>query len=104
MEFKEGVVIDNLQAQMILALIIAEEEYKKFGTVMVITAANNGQHMINSKHGSGQAVDLRTKTVGLGRQLVEAIQKKLKPIGYDVLFEDEAGPNEHCHIEYDPKV
>ena len=105
MEFKVGVGIKELKPQIILAAILAERVYSKFGvSAMIVTSCNDGQHMTNSKHYTGNAVDLRTKTVGLARQLVEAIKVQLKPLGYDVIFEDEHGDNEHLHIEYDPKV
>jgi hypothetical protein len=104
MEFKAGVSLKDLKPQTVLALIVAEREYSKFGvTNMVVTAINNGDHKVGSLHGSGFAVDLRTKPVGLARQLVEAIRNKLKPLGFDVLFEYEGQDREHCHIEYDPK-
>jgi hypothetical protein len=103
-EFKAGVSLKNLKPQMLIALKIVEQEYDKFGTTTVITSGNDGKHKVGSKHYLGEALDFRTKTVGLARQLVQAIWEKLNPIGFDVLFEDEKGPNEHMHVEYDPKT
>lgn len=104
MEFKAGVSLKNLKSQTVLAIIVAEREYSKFGvTNMVITSINDGDHKVGSKHYTGEAVDLRTKPVGHAHQLVLAIRNKLKPLGFDVLFEFEGLDREHCHIEFDPK-
>ena len=103
MEFKANVGIKKLSTQILLALIVAEKIYDKFGTTMTITSCNDSQHKVGSKHYDGNAVDLRTKTVGLAPQLVQAIKDKLKPLGFDVLLEGYKTPNEHCHIEYDPR-
>lgn len=71
---------------------------------MVITAGNNGKHMQNSKHYSGEALDFRTHhlTNEQCKALISEIRRRLGK-DYDVILEDSGGPNEHGHAEYDPK-
>jgi len=65
----------------------------------IITSGNDGQHMLNSLHYKGRAIDLRTKD--LSERTIKAILDDLcKMLGpnYDVLFE-----TTHIHLEFDPK-
>jgi len=102
-EFKAGVKLKDLQPQMLIALMLIEQEYDKFGTTTVVTSGNDSTHKVGSKHYEGKALDFRTKNLGLASQLVQAVKVKLNPLGYDVLHESIGTPNEHMHVEYDPK-
>jgi hypothetical protein len=104
LSFKDGCRLQNLQPQMLVALEVAKEEFARYGLDTVVTSVNDSGHKSGSKHYSGSAMDFRTKHSGnLGRSITQAIHKKLYPLGFDVLFEYEGEPQEHIHIEYDPK-
>ena len=101
-KFKQGVSVTTLAPQIILAIAVAESVYKEItGTNLIITSGCDGQHLPNSKHYLGLAVDLRTKHLGRDRKVM--VLTKLKEcLGaeYLVLFENVDQPNEHFHIQY----
>lgn len=69
-----------------------------------VTSGNDRTHKRGSKHYTDEALDFRTKTMSTQHKhaFVEVLKRRLGP-DYDVILEDENGPNEHCHAEYDPK-
>lgn len=78
--------------------------YGGVGDVM-ITAGTNGRHMKGSRHYSGDALDVRSKTFPSEAEkqgFVSAVLARLGP-GYEGILEDSSTPNEHFHFEYDPK-
>jgi conjugal transfer mating pair stabilization protein TraG len=104
LQFKVGVRLTNLQPQMVLATKVVEEEFSRYGLDTVITSANDGEHMEGSLHYSGRALDFRTKHAqGVMKGIHLAIQKRLAPVGFDVIWEAQENPNEHLHLEWDPK-
>lgn len=101
MKIKQGVTIHGLTPQIVLGVLAAFEEYVKYGTELVITSGNDGTHAVNSKHYSGNAVDIRTHSLPNPRQDGQAIANILNDnLGrdYDIIFE-----GDHIHIEYDPR-
>src|SRR5690348_1313907 len=71
---------------------------------ILITAGTDGQHMAGSKHYSGEALDIRSKTFGSAatkRAFIAEIQRRLGR-DYTVLLEYEGESDEHIHIERDP--
>lgn len=97
--FKQGVRMDGLQPQIVLAILIAESVYRSFGRdLLFITSISDGIHSPNSLHYSGNAVDLRI--MGIDPFIVTNIKNKLSAYlgdNYDVVLE-----KTHIHIEYDP--
>jgi len=75
------------------------------GFQATITSSMDGSHMQNSKHYDGLAEDYRTHDLpdALKYNMFNEVRNILGT-DYDVLFEYETQPNEHLHIEYDPKV
>lgn len=66
---------------------------------LVITAGSDGMHMTGSRHYTGEAIDLRSKTLGaLTPSLVAMLRAELGP-QFTVLLEDEGLPNEHIHAQ-----
>ena len=103
MNIKDGASIENVQWQMFHAALVAEQIYKKFGAECVITAGTDGKHMEGSLHYKGLALDIRTHNVpGRALQLKVALQQALGK-DYDVVLEAVGTPNEHCHLEFDPR-
>lgn len=102
-----SVKLKDLSPQILLALMAAERVFEKYGYDCIVTSVNDGKHSINSKHYVGYAVDLRSKHIKTLKEKLD-IFSELKinltaPSNYDILFEYEGLPNEHYHIEYDPK-
>ncbi|MDI6756391.1 MAG: hypothetical protein QME32_00040 [Endomicrobiia bacterium] len=69
----------------------------------IVTFTTNGEHGSNSRHYSGNAVDLRTKDLAASQinRITEMLKSKLGE-NYDTIYEK--GEEPHIHIEYDPKV
>lgn len=103
--FKDGVSLKGLMPQMIIALQVAEEEFTKMATDTWVTSGNDSTHMDGSYHYKGRALDFRTKNApGIASTIVAAITARLKPIGFQCIWEDRGGDNEHLHIELDEKA
>jgi hypothetical protein len=91
----------GLRVEIVIALIVASEEFASRGYDAIITSAIEGRHMFGSKHYAGSAVDFRLTHVPPTQweDLRRNIALRLGP-DYDVLLE--YNPN-HLHIEWDPK-
>lgn len=102
---KPGVIPKSLTILCAVANVAQE-----MGRSVTISAGDNGQHMITSKHYDGKALDIRskdfpdfaTKHVFLARVLTRLNRTTVKP-AYQGLLENQGAENEHFHIEYDPK-
>ncbi len=70
---------------------------------LMVTSGNDSKHMTGSKHYTNNALDFRTKSFSAAAKRVfrERLAVRLGP-NYQIILEDEAGPNEHLHVEYDP--
>lgn len=103
MQHKPEVLFKDINAAIYYAIGIAEEVYKRNGATLVVTSANDGEHMKGSFHYVGCAVDIRTRDlpVALRTIVYEQLNDRLNPLGFDVIFE---GEPPHIHIEYDPKA
>lgn len=97
--------ITELSKEMYFALGVVECELKRVEVIPVITSANDGKHGNNSLHYKNQAVDIRIHDIPvIKREIIRAnIHRVLNPRGFDVLREYIGTPNEHYHIEFDPK-
>lgn len=95
----DEVSFQNLQPQMVLAVIMAQEVYREYDTDMVITSANDSVHSRTSLHFSGNAVDLRIWNLpdGTANEVRDKLQEKLTK-DFDVILE-----SDHIHLEYQPK-
>ena len=85
-------------------LPILDDVFAMHGQDCVITSANDRVHMKNSLHYIDRALDLRSQTLPSGSE--EIVVNEIRDavgLDYDVLFEDQDTPNEHIHIEFDPK-
>ena len=89
MRWLDTVRFKDLHPAMVLALWRIEDIYEAHGTELWMTSGNDGKHMEGSKHYSGRAVDLRTKTlkgVAAKRTIRDAAALALGPM-FKVLLE-----------------
>jgi hypothetical protein len=73
---------------------------------LVVTSGNDSTHRDRSRHYDDRALDFRSKTFAhpsTKRIFMNRLRGRLGQ-HYDVILEDEDGPNEHFHVEHDPKV
>ena len=109
----DSVSLMGVCPQIFFALGIAETFWGYFGVDLVITSGSeeHTKHGRISLHYDGKGADVRTKTLRLGvngedttncRAAVRTLNEALG-IDFDVLLEQEGKPNEHCHIEWQPK-
>jgi len=78
----------------------------------IVTAGKEGGHKVNSKHETGNAVDIKTKDIMTSEQakkIAERLKEKFDK-DYDIIYHpgtevDAKGKKipEHIHIEFDPK-
>lgn len=101
MIIKPGVKIAGLSEKMQLALDYAEEVYENFNHTLIITEAlAETGHIKNSKHYTGEAVDIRIWNLGVDvHRIFGQIKKGLESYGFQTILE-----TDHIHIEYDPQT
>lgn len=103
MKLKVGVRLKDLQPQMVLAALIVERIFVERGGACTITSANDSTHSATSWHYKGRALDFRTHDFpGDKQELLAALKAELDS-DFDILLESLGGPQEHIHVEYDPK-
>lgn len=94
---KNGISFEKLQACMFAAIIVANEFCKENEKACMITSGNDGQHMANSLHYIGRALDFRTREMdeALQFKFVQYMRERLDTC-YDIVLE-----KDHLHVEYD---
>lgn len=110
MQFKAGVVLNGITPPMLYALAVVDQAFVDFaGCNAVVTSCVDGKHNPGSKHGSGNAADIRTRGIQLVRvqEIVQVLHNALDKKGFDIVLEGEkataATTAPHIHIEFDPK-
>ena len=109
MRLKSNVRLSGLVPQMVLAAIVVEGVMRGYGVECVITSANDSTHGTGSLHHRDnlcRALDFRTHFAALNglEDSLRATVKDALGCDFDVVLEDKDGPEEHLHIEYDPKL
>lgn len=106
---KPGARIGGLRPELVFAILVAEGIWTKCGAEeLVITSIVDGKHKRGSEHYTFLAFDARTHNLGTSydrgpaRLAVAELVERLGP-DYDVIFENEGSPEEHCHCEFDAK-
>lgn len=105
MNLKPGVNLKGLQPQMVLAAVVVNHVYETtYALECTITSANDSTHSPHSLHYEGFALDFRTHNIPRDK-LDEVVTEIKASLGaaFDVLLEGRDTPNEHIHVEYDPK-
>lgn len=101
---KPGVIVSGITAAGLEIVIAAAIVYTRAGQRFTVTSLLDGRHMKNSKHYEGRAADFRTHDLrGITPQEIANRIKAELGHGYDVLVEGLGTPNEHIHVEHDPK-
>lgn len=106
-KFKDGVVIDfaDLRPTTLRMLRVAELVFASHGYETIVTSARDSEHSATSLHYSGDALDFRTRhipTLEVKQAVTVDLRQRLGR-DYDVILESTGTPNEHIHVEYDPK-
>lgn len=98
LQFKEGVKLTITKAVNKL-LQAGATAFASVGKPCVVTSGCDGQHQVNSKHYTNEAIDLRTFHLQ-GDELHTVVQAMQDTLGkdFDVVIE-----GDHLHVEYDPK-
>lgn len=98
MKRKEGTRISGISPEIVLALILTERVFQRFGAELVITSITDGTHSANSLHYKGLAFDARTRDIEKSKlkDLAEQVHAALGD-EFDVVLEDD-----HLHVELDP--
>jgi hypothetical protein len=102
---KPCVRFDKLSTQVLLGLYIVHKVYEEHNQVCTITSVTDGKHGPRSLHPSGNAVDIRSKSIipsSEKRRILDICKYRLGK-NYDMILECEGKPNEHFHLEFDPK-
>lgn len=108
LKLKPGVDCSKIQPELLLGLMLAEGVFRFYDHDCIVTALRDGKHRPNSLHqrdGLCRAADLRSNLIPaeIAANLVRDI-KECAGWDFDVLLEGANTPNEHIHLEYDPKT
>lgn len=100
----EGVRFRELRPEIYSIFSTIDEVFKHHGLECTITSANDKTHMTNSLHYRNLALDLRSHFIpkGYEQSMVDELQEALGS-DYDILLEGLNTPNEHIHLEFDPR-
>ena len=104
---KPDVDLRGVQPEMVIGLMVIAPIINRHGAECVVTACKDGKHKPGSKHYTGHAMDIRSKTL-LPKDLPNIVQELKLSLGpqFDVVLEGAATPGataQHLHIEYQPK-
>jgi len=99
--WKPSVNPRDLQDVMKKALLIVDQEFKKYNKEVTITCTGQDSHKPSSQHPWGLAFDVRILWLGLSEttinMLYSLIKGRFKGTGYQIINE-----KNHFHVEYDP--
>jgi hypothetical protein len=100
---KSGAVVPTTHEMRYAAQVVARV-WQQHGFTATLTSGLDGEHKDDSLHYSGLATDWRTKNLpAITKQQMIAEVADILGRDYDVLIEYAGTPNEHMHIEYDPR-
>ena len=98
--------LQGIRPELILALMVLDGVLDSYEPhlIMVISHALDGVHTRASCHYNGCALDLTFigSTGGAKQQVFDEFKASVGQ-DFDVLFENPNTPNEHFHIEWQPK-
>ncbi|MCK9282015.1 MAG: hypothetical protein M0P71_15435 [Melioribacteraceae bacterium] len=99
MILKDGVRMNGVSHELIIAFIIVNEVFRYFDYQFVVTSVTDSKHSNKSLHYSGNAFDLRTRHIKDSKMIDSIVNVIKQRLGkhYDVILE-----TDHIHIEYQP--
>ena len=105
MRFKHGVKLADLKPQMALGAVVVRDVYAALdpNCSCTMTSANDSKHGDGSLHYYGKALDFRTHDFSGDKARLRAEVKDALGPDFDVVLEGVGTPNEHLHVEWDPK-
>jgi hypothetical protein len=107
MTLKYGVSIIGIRAELVLGLMVADGIYNEHQKELMVTSCvDSTKHMATSLHYKGLAADLRVNNIPTDVEKIAIHQEIKAALGgqWDVLLEGLGTPNEHIHMEFDPKT
>jgi hypothetical protein len=104
LQIKTGSKVKGIQPELVLGLNLLSLIFISRNVDFVITELTGSKHMEGSLHYKGLAADIRSKHIeeGLKVSILNLGQQCLSS-NYDFILEGKGTPNEHFHIEFDPK-
>lgn len=89
----------GVRPETVIAMVVADSIWKKYGAEAVITSLIDSEHSRNSLHYSGQAFDLRSRNLTKPSPLMNAVAELKEALGkdFDVVLE-----RDHVHVEFQP--
>ena len=105
LQLKDGVKLKDLQPQAVLMLMIVGSCYSRLDPeyVVTVTSGNDGKHSDKSLHYKGFAFDFRTKNFNEDKHVLVSMIRQALGAEFDVVLEMEGEPQEHLHVEWDPR-
>ncbi len=102
MQIKEGVKVEGMRDPIFLALLGADKLYLSYGVEqgVVVTSIMDGVHKKNSRHYTGDAMDIRIWNLPdhISATRASSDLREMLDHDYDVVLE-----KDHIHVEWDPK-
>jgi hypothetical protein len=101
---KPGASVDGTRPVLWWGVAIAAQVFEAHGADLVITSGTDGVHKPGSIHYEGEAFDARSHS--LPDEIKSAVLVELgRALGpdWDVILEHPDGPDEHYHLEHDPR-
>jgi len=105
-QYKEGVNIRGTCPEILEGQMVVNEVLAQYGYITFVTCGREGSHSWTSRHYDGRARDYRSKHIhrDMLPHVRNEIKSRLKPLrDFDFILEGLNGPNEHFHLEWQPK-
>lgn len=111
LRLKAGCSIKKLVPQMVVALVVVDQRFQRYGVETWITSGDDSKHRDRSKHYEGKALDFRTYhldavlTSGDPTEFKHAMAGQIQQLlgdQYRVAFEPTIRDvrTEHIHVEF----
>lgn len=102
---KAGVRLLGILPQTVVAMQVVSEICFDFEYDFVVTSVADGKHKKSSSHYTGRAFDFRVRhMVPEDAKAIASLAKESLGDDFDVILEHLGEPNQHIHVEWDPKV